>query len=294
MKPDVQDMMVFMAVVEARSFTGASIHLGRTKSAISQTISRLESDMDTRLLLRSTRSLTLTDAGAQFYDSCANIKHAYDTALDNFWEDTTDPQGNLSLTAPHALCGDIVAPVIKQYFALYPKMHVRLIAEDASVKIIEEHIDVAIRVGHPDGQTARITKVGTLTESLYAHPEYIAAQGGVPDDLAQLANWDHLANEWQGNPVTLHIGKNIAFKVKPRARCNTMPDILRLTQSGLGVARLPDLTAASGIANNTLIPIAPLSETPIYAIHQFSNKPPKKVRQFIKLVRKQIAISTPG
>ncbi len=294
MKPDVQDMMVFMAVVEARSFTGASIHLGRTKSAISQTISRLESDMDTRLLLRSTRSLTLTEAGAQFYDSCANIKHAYDTAIESFWEDTSDPQGNLSVTAPHALCGDIVAPAIKQFFAHYPKMHIRLIAEDASVKMIEEPIDVAIRVGDPDGQTARITKIGTLTESLYAHPDYIASQGGVPDDLTQLANWDHLANEWQGNPVTFRIDNDITFKVKPRARCNAMPDILRLTQSGLGVARLPDIIAASSTANKTLTPIAPLSETPIYAIHPFSNKPPQKVRQFIKLVRQQIAISTSG
>ncbi|WP_421782076.1 LysR family transcriptional regulator [Kiloniella litopenaei] len=288
MKPNVHDMLTFIEVVDTRSFTSASDRLGRSKSAISQTISRLEADMNTRLLQRSTRSLTLTDAGARFYDSCLAIKNAYDTALESIWEDQNNPQGTLSITAPHALCASVITPAIKIYLDRYPRMSVRLVAEDASVKLIEEHIDLAIRVGKLVGQTARVTKIGSLGEGLYAHPDYIRAQGGIPDDLNNLEKWAHIANEWQGNPVTYNLPKGVSFKVLPRARCNSLPDILKLAQSGLGIARLPDITATSDEKNNSLIKVSPLGDAPIYALHQFDTKPPHRVRDFITLIREQL------
>jgi len=291
-KPNIHDMLTFIEVVDTRSFTTASTRLGRSKSAISQTISRLEADMNTRLLQRSTRSLTLTDAGARFYDSCLTIKDAYNTALESIWEDQDNPQGTLSITAPHALCGAVITPAIKLYLDHYPRMSVRLVAEDASVKLIEEHIDLAIRVGKLAGQTARVTKVGTLGESLYAHQDYINAQGGIPDDMNDLEKWDHIANEWQGNPVTYNLAKGISFKVLPRARCNSLPDILKLTQSGLGIARLPDIAAVSDATsdkeNSPLIKVSPLGDAPIYALHQFDTKPPQRVRDFITLIREKL------
>ncbi|KLN61740.1 hypothetical protein WH96_05390 [Kiloniella spongiae] len=288
MKPNVHDMLTFIEVVDTRSFTTASIRLGRSKSAISQTISRLEADMNTRLLQRSTRALTLTDTGARFYDSCLAVKYAYDNALESIWEDKDNPQGTLSITAPHALCAAVVTPAIKLYLDRYPRMSVRLLAEDASVKLIEEHIDLAIRVGKLAGQTARVTKVGTLSESLYAHPDYIQAQGGIPNNLNDLENWDHIANEWQGNPVTYTLPKGVSFKVLPRARCNSLPDILKLTQNGLGIARLPDIATTSDEASSSLIKVSPLGDAPIYALHQFDTKPPQRVRDFITLIREKL------
>ncbi|WP_299374408.1 LysR family transcriptional regulator [uncultured Kiloniella sp.] len=288
MKPNIHDMLTFIEVVDTRSFTTASNRLGRSKSAISQTISRLEADMNTRLLQRSTRSLTLTDTGARFYDSCLAIKNAYNDALEGIWEDKGDPQGTLSITAPHALCAAVITPAIKLYLNRYPRMSVRLVAEDASIKLIEEHIDLAVRVGKLTGQTARVTKIGTLSESLYAHPDYIKAQGGIPNNLKALEKWDHIANEWQGNPVTYSLPQGVSFKVLPRARCNSLPDILKLTQSGLGIARLPDITATSIDAISSLIKVSPLGIAPIYALHQFDTKPPQRVRDFITLIREQL------
>ena len=288
MKPSLLDMLVFLEVVEARSFTAAAKRLGRGKSAVSQTVARLEADLGSRLLYRSTRSLSLTEAGARLYAHCRDLRGTYEAALADLRSETAEPSGTLAVTAPHALCAPAVAPAISRFLDLHPKMRVRLLAEDSQVDLIEARLDLAVRVGMPKEQAARISKLGTLGESLYASPGYVARNGGRPGNLAALADWDHIANDWQGDPVRYPSIEGSQLRVAPRLRCSALPDILRLAERGAGVALLPDLTAEESLAGGALVRLFAISVTPVYAMHHFRTRPPIKVRSFTRLLRAEL------
>lgn len=280
---------MFLEVVEARSFTAAAERLGRTKSALSQAVSRLEQDLGFRLLFRNTRSLSLTDDGAKVFSQSQNLRHAYDEAVSMMNRLRQDPEGSLSITAPHALCSTLISPTIGQFVAKHPRMQVRLIAEDALTDLIQSQVDLAIRVGQPRLQTAKASKLGMLRESLFASREYVATQGGKPDQLQELASWCHLANDWQGNPISYRAMTGESLRVKPQIRCNAFPDILQMVQLGVGVARLPDLTIHALESAHHLLKLFPLEPTPIYYMHLFPERTPRRVRDFIKVLKQVVA-----
>lgn len=287
-------MMVFLEVVDGRSFTVAADRLGRTKSAVSQSVTRLEADLDCRLLYRSTRSLSLTQAGTRFYTHCQSVKSVYDHALDDLQSSMGEPSGLLTVTAPHALCAAVVGPALARFMDMHPRMRARLIAEDAQIDLIGAQVDLAVRVGQPKEQTAHIARLGTLDESLYASPDYIAGQGATPETLVMLADWDHIANDWQGDPVTYRAGDGSYLRVSPRARCSALPDILQLAERGLGVALLPDIAARDSVAKNGLTRLFAVNSTPVYSMHHLGKRPPRKVQSFVKLLRAELRQNPAG
>lgn len=285
MTPNLPDMLVFLDVVEARSFTAAAARLGRTKSAVSQAVGRLEQDVGARLLHRSTRSLSLTEAGTRLLARCREIRQTYEEAVADFATDRDDPTGLLTVTAPHPLCAPVLVPTVDRFLRDHGSMRVRLIAEDTPMNLIEAGVDLAVRVGEPRQQSARIARLGTMGESLYASRGYVAARGGPPDDLRDLAAWDHIANEWQGSPITYGLVAGPLLRVEPRLRSNAFPALLDLTAAGLGVARLPDAAARDRVRAGTLVALAAIGRSPIYALHHFDRHPPPKVRRFVALLR---------
>ncbi len=285
MIPNPADMLVFLEVVDARSFTGAADQLGRTKSAVSQTISRLEDDLGCKLLYRSTRLLSLTEAGSRFYAHCKELRHTYENALADIGNATSAEEGTLTVTAPHALSAALLVPAIMTVTQNFPKLKIRLWSADAAINLAEARIDVAIRVGDPKLQGARASKLGDIRESLYASPSYVENQSGFPRQLADLASWDHIANDWQGNPVSYNTPSGQHLRVKPKIRCNTMPDVRHLAITGAGVALLPDLTVRDALDAGQLVTVMPLDTSPVFAIHEYGRHPPKKVTAFIEIIR---------
>ncbi|WP_444931891.1 LysR family transcriptional regulator [Microbulbifer sp. SSSA002] len=288
MKPSLEDMQVFLAVVEARSFTLAADRLERTKSAVSQTITRLESDIGTRLLYRSTRSLSLTEAGAEFYAHCREIKDIYNSALASLRHNSDKLAGSLSVTAPHALCEPLIVPAIIKLAEQHPQLKVRLLANDSPMDLIESQVDLAIRVGNLELQSAKVSKLGLLEESLYASPQLIEKQCGIPPDLSELQNWPHIANDWQGTPLKYELGNEVLIRATPKVRCNSLHDIVQLVEAGIGIARLPDIITRKMVGKGTLCPITPIAAAPIHYMHLFSQRPPAKVQTFIKAIKAQL------
>lgn len=288
MKPNLEDMLVFTAVVEARTFTLAAEQLGRTKSAVSQAVTRLENDLGTRLLYRTTRSLSLTESGAHFYARCCDIKNTYTTAVADVKANRLEPVGTLSVTAPHALCEPVILPAVALLVEQYPNIQVRLLADDTAMDLIEAQVDIAVRVGSLDLQSARAAKLGTLHESLYASPAYVTDRGGLPEDLAEIENWNHIANNWQGIPVKYELPDGSRLRATPKIRCNALHHILCLTAMGAGVARLPDIAAARSMATGSLVKLAAVSSSPIHYVHLYSRTPPAKVKMFVKLMKQQL------
>lgn len=285
MRPSLDDMIVFRSVVDARSFTLAAERLGRAKSAVSQIVARLEADLNCRLLHRTTRALSLTDAGARLLAHCNDLQRTYDSAITDVSVSAAELSGTLFVTMPHALSAPLVAPATALFLRRHPKMRVRLVTADRPVDLVEARIDLAVRVGAQAGQAARIVTLGALTESLYASPDYIRRAGGVPSDAAALADWDHIANEWQGDPVTYRLPGSAAIRVSPRVRCDTVLDSLSLTDQGLGVALLPDLVAGEGVADDRLSRLFRVDASAVHAVHNFASATPKKVADFIQALR---------
>jgi len=289
MTPNLNDMMVFLAVVETQSFSAAARHIGRTRSAVSQSVTRLECDLGARLLYRNTRSLNLTEAGTHFAAHCREIKRSHDTAINEIHENSGSPSGQISVTAPHGLSLALIVPVMKGFLADNPTMTVRLLSDDAHIDLIESSIDLAVRTGATSTQSARTSKIGTLKVSLYASKSYVAARGGAPADPAELEHWDHIVNDWQGSPIRYSFQGGAGFSVTPRVHCNAYPSIIEATRQSLGVARLADLFVRSSRLKDELVAVAPLTVTPIYAVHQFESKPPRKVTLFIDALREHLS-----
>ena len=288
MRPSLEDMQVFLEVVEKRTFTAAAEQLGRTKSAVSQAITRLEDDIGTRLLHRSTRSLSLTDAGTRFLGHCRDIRDSYDLALDELVTAEADTLGTLAITAPKALCGPVIVPAIERFVHIYPQIAVRLRADDTQIDLIEAQIDLAVRVGDPKIQSAKISKLGMLHECLYASPGYIAALGGLPSDLGELSHWNHIASDWQGTPVTYRTLDGLTMRATPRIRCNSLHEILQLAEIGCGIARLPDVTASESVHKGALVKLVELGSAPIFSMHLYEKRAPSKVSKFVLLLKDRL------
>ena len=283
-------MLMFLEVAEAQSFSAAAARLGKTTSALSQAVKRLERDIDDTLFYRTTRSVTLTEAGSLLLFHCRELRRVRQTALDELQRVHDHPRGTLTVTAPHALCAPVIVPALSKYRSQFPEVKIRLISDDSPLDLTVRQVDVAVRIGTPSITTARIVKIGNLTESLYASRSYVESQGGIPVKLEDLGSWQHIANEWQGSPVIYELNATTSIKVTPDYRCNTILDVLQFTQQGAGIALLPDVTADVLGERNTLQKIHPLNKSPIYAVNQFDGRTPLKVSKFIQALKGHMAV----
>lgn len=289
MNPNPADMLVFVTVAEQKSFTAAANILGKTTSAVSQTIARLEQALDTQLFYRTTRSISLTEEGQRALTLFTDMRDAYDAATTEMASSKSNPEGTFSVTAPHALSESIMVPALSEYSAQFPGVNIRLISEDHPLNIIERRIDLSVRVGNPTAQNARISKVGMLEEQLYASPEYIVSKGGMPSSIAILWDWDHVANEWQGSPIKITAETGEKIRVTPKFQCTSTSDVLRFSMGGLGVALLPETVAKQAVQEGKLEALFPISITPIYAVHHYEKGLPAKVSEFIQILRQKLS-----
>lgn len=293
MKPSLEDMLVFEAVVTARSFTAAAQQLGKTKSAVSQAVTRMETDLGITLLTRSTRSLNLTESGARLLAHCRDIRDSYSDALDDMATSASRADGTLTVTAPHVLCSTLVMKAATLVSREYPDLKVRLIASDSALDLIGDQVDIGVRVGAVAPFSARTAKLGMLAESLYAAPTYLDKRGGVPTALQSLENWHHIGNDWQGTPITYELLSGEKIKVHPHLRSTSLYDVLAAVEAGIGIAQLPDIIASAGEKEGRLIRIAPVKASPIHYLHHYDRHTPYKVQLFINALKSTFKAEDP-
>lgn len=285
MKPSLEDMLVFETVVTARSFTSAAQQLGKTKSAVSQAITRMETDLGVTLLNRSTRSLNLTEAGARLLSYCRDIKDSYSDALDDMATTASRADGTLTVTAPHVLCSTLVMKAVASIATDYPELKVRLIASDSTLDLIGDQVDIGVRVGAVAPFSARTAKLGTLDEGLYTSPGYLAKMRGMPKTTSDLQNWHHVGNDWQGTPITYDLLSGEKMRVHPHLRCTSLFDVLAAVKAGIGIAQLPGIIADSAVTNGQLVSLAPVKASPIHYLHHYDRHTPHKVQLFIEALK---------
>lgn len=280
MKLNPNDLLIFLTITETRSITEAAARSSLTKSAVSQALKRLEDAIGAKLLFRTTRSLSLTEAGIRLLPMCRKMREAQQE-IDAAITDLTDKNAALTVTAPHALCQPLLIPLLSQTSGT----DIRVIADDAALNLVEHQIDLAIRVGAPAPQSAQITRIGTLHESLWASDVLVRKMGGVPGDLQDIAAWPHVANDWQGSPLRYPLKNGDMLSTRPRFRCNTVHGVLSFISGGSAIGLLPDILAS---AHPGLMRLAPVTQSPVYALHQHGKTPPPGLRDLIRALRQRL------
>ena len=280
-----QELVAFVRVVEAASFSGAARMLGATPSAVSKRISRIEIRLGARLFQRSTRSLTLTQEGAAYYDRVAPLLRALDEAAEVV-QSRDAAQGSLKVTAPAVLGDYLFKSIARDFVPRNRGMKLDICLTDRNVDLIREGFDVAIRAGHPSDSNLNSRLLANLPMAIVASPAYLKAKG-VPHTLEALRKLDHVRYVVGGkpNPIRFSDGREIA----PEGVLDTDSSIaMRIAAlSDLGVVYMLRLGVQRDLDENRLCLVLPdqkLQLVPVYALHAFGRHTPARARAFIDFV----------
>jgi LysR family transcriptional regulator AphB len=290
MENDLNDMMVFLAVVETGSFTLAADRLGIPKANVSRKVSRLEQQLDITLLERSTRSQHLTEAGKRYLIHCKRVHEELDLATASISELQHSYKGNLKVGTSVATGQQILKPALAGFMHKYPELTVQLNLTNRRVDFIEEGYDVVIRVGKLADSLLIAKKLGTVSRRIFASPAYIAKHGK-PNSVEQLINHQFLIMNPINNDLKLALisSKNDDYilNCKPRLVVDDFAVLKQSIVDGLGIAVLPEYMGREEVTSGKLVKILPdwgMTDVDIYALYPRNRAKIPKVREFLHFV----------
>ncbi|WP_045524494.1 LysR family transcriptional regulator [Aeromonas caviae] len=283
---------IFAAVVEAGSMTGAAKALGMTPSAVSQHISQLESQLGLPLLHRSTRRLSLTEAGGVVWQGCQSLQQTLNDTELRLSEVRDSLLGEVRITAPVGMAGQPLARALSPLLQAHPGLCIQIIADDEKRDLIKDRIDVALRVGTLEDSTLVARRLGQTRMLLCASPAYLARKG-TPRSPADLLAHDWLASDMLGGGILLLDEKGEAHKIKPKPRvlCNNVLPLRQFTLAGQGISLQPEGEIEEDIATGRLLVLLPGFLAPPMEIHAITpqREIPEKVRRVISALRSHFA-----
>src|SRR5262245_24017900 len=251
------EMTAFVRVVDAKGFSAAAPGLGLTPSAVSKLVTRLETRLGVRLLQRTTRALHLTAEGEVFYGAARRIIGEIETLETQITGQTGTPQGLLRVTTSLSFATHQLAPVLAEFLVRHPLVQLDLLPTDRVVDIIDEGIDIAIRIGRLADTSFMARKIGEDKRLICAAPSYLARHGTPqkPDELRRhncIVSRDHAhLNRWSfkvdGQPVEIDVRGRVAV-TEGEAQ-------MQLALQGIGIVRLTRLTLTQAIRDGTLVPL---------------------------------------
>lgn len=287
-----QAMRVFAKVAETGSFAQAAKALRSSPPAVTRAVAALEDVIGTRLFVRTTRTVTLTEAGTRYLDDCrrilAEVQEAEAAAAGSF----ATPTGTLTVSAP-ALFGRIyVLPIIMDYLDRYPGVTARALLIDRVTNLLEEGIDVAVRLGPLPVSNLMATRVGTVRRVVCGSPDYFRRHGTprVPADLSAhrivgaTSTWS--LSEWHFGQ-----GQKTSVRITPRLLCSTNDAAIEAAVQGWGLTRVMSYQVAPLIAEGKLIAVLTDDEEeplPIHVVHPEGRKVTAKVRAFVELAAQRL------
>jgi DNA-binding transcriptional LysR family regulator len=282
-------MTGFVAVCDTHSLTAAARRLGLSPSVMSRQIAALESRLGVRLFHRTTRQISLTDAGARYLERARRILADLDETERAAQSESTEPSGKLSVTAPLIFGRLHVAPLLSHFVQRHPKVSVELALSDRFVNLVEEGHDLAIRIGHlPDSQLIA-RRFGETRRALVASPSYLA-RGGIPQNPDDLLRHDTIAFMPGTPPFDWHFsekGADLKVSLAPRFVTNSGDTAIALALDGVGIARVLFYQVRDAIREGRLVevlaPFAP-APMPIHAVYPSARFLSGKVRAFVELI----------
>ena len=282
----LEDMELFVQVVEAGSFTAAARRAGLSKSMVSRRIAALEDRLAARLLNRTTRRLTLTETGSAFYERAARLVAEADEAELLASQLDAEPRGRLRVAAPMSFGFLHLASALAAFAAEYPRLVVDLDLDDRFVDLASEGQDMAVRIGRLSDSSLVARRLAPCRLCIVASPDYLARRG-TPERPEDLAGHDSLvysntsaAEQWR----FVGVSERLAPRLTVRLQANNGDALCAAAEAGLGLAVLPSFLAAPAVARGRLrIVLAdhPLEESGIYAVYPAHRHLSAKVRRLI-------------
>lgn len=290
----LQTLEMFVAVASEGGFAAAARKLGSSPPAVTRGIAALEARLGTSLFLRSTRAVALTDAGAAFLGEARRILADLAGAERAVRGAEAEPRGQLYLTAPVMFGRLHVLPVVGDLMAQHRELAVRMMLIDRNVRIVEEGIDVALRVGPLADSGLKAVRIGAVQQMLVASPAYLARRGA-PQAAADLAGHDLIGtmgpratNEWQLASARWRLGP------RPRLVLNTVDGALAAAEAGLGIANLLSYQLAEALDTGRLIALLSDEQPPALPVHLLfepSRAGLPAVRLFIAAIKQRMRMA---
>lgn len=279
---DMNEMQVFVRVVEHGGLSRAASELGLQKSTVSRRIASLEDRLGVRLLERTTRSVRTTEVGQAYYDRCARLVAEAEEAEEAVRESQGEPGGTLRISVPSTGI-EAFAPVMFDFVERYPRVSLEVVAADHYVDLIRDGYDLALRAGQLGDSSLVARKLGENRMLLVAAPSYLDANGE-PKSAADLRHHECITQVHAGQVAHWTIGEGKSVQVSGRVRLSSAGLTLAAALRGLGLAMLPDVFVKTHIEAGRLRRILPDLSTPsagLYVVYPSRSHLSTKVRAFV-------------
>ena len=291
---DLNEIAIFVKVVDAGSFTGAAKSLGLPKSTVSRKITQLEERLGVRLLQRTTRTLSLTDMGSAYYSQCSRIISDVEEANIAVTEMQSKPTGLLRITAPMLFGSLVLSDLTAEFLQANPDIQIDMMLTDQSLDLIQEGIDVAFRVGQLADSSLIARTLGEISVITCASPEYLE-EHGAPENPEDLQN--HQTLVWgQSSNWEFDVPYHRSVDLKPKVRVNDALSLHKLALSHMGIARVPAFLCADDIKSGRLKPVLcdwGSKTAPIHALYASNRHLSVKVRSFVEFIVERLRANPP-
>ena len=253
-----ESMQTFVRVAEAGSFTAVAQHLHVDRSAVTRQIAALEQHLRVKLMTRSTRSLTLTSAGSAYLEQCRAILAQVDAAESGLTQAVSSAQGRLRVGLPHAFGLQRVMPVLLEFMREHPAIELLLHFSDEHANLIEEGLDISIRITARLAPTDIVRRLGTCRLMTLASADYLSRRGKPtsPEHLRDhdclVYGFDALSSRWQFQGLD---HKPLSVAVSGRLVSNNSVALMQAAASGMGITQQPDFIAAPLVARREVVPV---------------------------------------
>lgn len=288
-----QEMQVFAAVAQDQGFSAAARRLGMSAASVTRAVAALEQRIGTQLLTRTTRSVHLSEAGQRYLEDCRRILAEVQEAEDSAAGSHAQPRGQLTVTAP-VLFGELfVTPVMVSYLNRFPDVTINGLLLDRIVNMVEEGIDVAVRIGELPDSSQHAIRVGEVRRVICGSPAYLETHGrprhpqdlnGVPvvatSAIGQLRTWPFLDD-----------GQPLGVRAESRLVVSSNQAAINAASLGLGLTRVLSYQVASKVANGELEVVLAdfeLPPLPIHVVYQGGRKAPARIRSFVDFAVKAL------
>lgn len=286
-------MEAFVRVADAPGFAEAARRWGRSKAVVSKYVAHLEQQLGVALFQRSTRAVSLTEAGQTHYDSCRELLELLRVSEERLKSEHAAPQGPLRVSAPPGFFTGSRSDVLASFLRAYPEVRLRLAVTNRLTDLVDERIDVAVRVTKPEDSSLIARRIAPLHMAVVASPAYLGARG-MPDTVHDLAEHDGIVDEsvsfrsrW---PFRTADGPTVV-EVRGHANTNDPFTGADLALAGLGVALLPFMLVAPMVQQGRLVELFPDqfdASASVYAVTSQREHLPASARTFIDHLKREL------
>lgn len=280
-------MRTLIAAIDGGSLSAASRSMGVPLPTVSRRVSDLEAQLGTQLVVRTSRKLILTEAGSAYVAAVRQVIEQLSEAERVASGEYRAPRGELLITAPIMFGKLHIAPLVHEFLGVYPDVTVRLVLADTFVDLIDNHVDIALRIGTMPDSSLIARRVGQVRWVVCASPDYLGRRG-VPQTPVDLVEHDCIAFEGLQTYRTWPLGSPpVPIAIRPRFSVNTADAVIAGAAAGLGIARMMSYQAAEPLVDGRLRPVLQAyspEPVPVHLVHAPHALQPLKQRAFMDFV----------